>query len=74
MFEISKLIHAEKEIQNLLNQNETNWKDVAKKCNRQPFLIWSWRYIKAAEYYMQTIGSDDVEEVDKAKRPLHQKH
>lgn len=92
MINISKLNQAEKEIQNLLNQNETNWKDVAKiaitvrekqlfkqseiksftawvnavakKCDRQPSLIW--RYIKAAKYYMQTIGSDDVEEVDKA--------
>ena len=92
MFEISKLTQAEQEIQNLLNQNETNWKDVAKialavrekklfkqseiksftawvnavakKCDRQPSLIW--RYIKAAKYYLHTIDSDDVEQVDNA--------
>ena len=92
MFEIDKLTQAEQEIQNLLNKNETNWKDVAKiaiavrekqlfkqsgiesftawvkaiatRCDRQPSLIW--RYIKAAKYYLHTIDSDDVEEVDKA--------
>ncbi len=75
MFKINKLTQAEQEIQNLLNQNEANWKDVAKiaiavrekelfkqsgiksftawvnyvarKCDRQPSLIW--RYIKAAK-------------------------
>lgn len=92
MFEINKLTQAEQEIQSLLNQNETNWKDVAKiaitvrekqlfkqseirsftawvnmvakKCDRQPSLIW--RYIKAAKYYLYTVGSDDVERVDNA--------
>lgn len=91
---LNKLTQAEQEIQNLLNQNEANWKDVAKiaiavrekelfkqagvevksftawvnavasKCDRQPSLIW--RYIKAAKYYLHTIDSDDVEEIDKA--------
>lgn len=92
MFEIEKLTQAEQEIQNLLGQNETNWKDVAKiaiavrekelfkqsgiksftawvnavakKCDRQPSLIW--RYIKAAKYYLHTVGSDDVGQVDNA--------
>lgn len=92
MFEISKLTQAEQQIQNLLNQNETNWKDVAKiaiavrekelfkqseiksftawvnavakRCDRQPSLIW--RYIKAAKYYLHTVGSNDVDRVDNA--------
>lgn len=94
MFEINKLTQAEQKIQNLLNQNETNWKDVAKiaiavrekelfkqsdseiksftawvnyvakKCDRQPSLIW--RYIKAAKYYLHTIDSNDIEEIDDA--------
>ena len=92
MLKIDKLTQAEQEIQNLLNQNETNWKDVAKialavrekelfkqsgiksftawvkavaqKCARQPSLIW--RYIKAAKYYLYTIDSDDIEEIDDA--------
>ena len=96
MFEISKLTQAEKEIQNLLNQNEANWKDVAKialavrekelfkqsgmksftawvkmiaeRCDRQPSLIW--RYIKAAKYYLHTVGSDDVEQIDDALAKL----
>ncbi|MGL5831794.1 MAG: MmcB family DNA repair protein [Waterburya sp.] len=92
MFEINKLKVAEQQIENLLNQNEANWKDVAKialavrekelfkqseiksftawvnavakKCDRQPSLIW--RYIKAAKYYLHTIDSDDVEQIDNA--------
>ena len=92
MFKIDKLTQAEQEIQNLLNQNEANWKDVAKiaiavrekelfkqsgiksfttwvnavakKCDRQPSLIW--RCIKAAKYYLHTIDSDDIEEINGA--------
>jgi hypothetical protein len=95
MFKIQKLTQAEQEIQNLLNQNEANWKDVAKiaiavrekelfkqseiksftawvkmiatRCDRQPSLIW--RYIKAAKYYLHTIDSDDVEQIDNAIAP-----
>ncbi len=37
---------------------------VAEKCDRQPSLIW--RYIKAAKYYLHTVGSDDVEQIDDA--------
>ena len=92
MFKIDKLTQAEREIQNLLNQNEANWKDVAKialavrekelfkqsgiksftawvkmiatRCDRSPSLIW--RYIKAAKYYLYTVGSNDVEQVNNA--------
>jgi len=40
---------------------------VAKKCDRQPSLIW--RYIKAAKYYLKSVNSDDIEQVDEAKAP-----
>lgn len=40
---------------------------LAIKCDRQPSLIW--RYIKAAKYYLHTVGSDDVEQIDNAIAP-----
>ena len=43
----------------------TAWvKAVAEKCDRQPSLIW--RYIKAAKYYLHTVESDNLEQVDNA--------
>jgi hypothetical protein len=58
--------------QELFKQAELNsftaWvKAVAKKCDRQPSLIW--RYIKAAKYYLKSVDSDDIEQVDEAKAP-----
>lgn len=37
---------------------------IATKCDRQLCLIW--RYIKAAKYYLQTVESSDVEQIDNA--------
>lgn len=37
---------------------------IAKKCDRQPSLIW--RYIKAGKYYLYTVGSKEIEEIDHA--------
>lgn len=46
----------------------TAWvKAVAERCSRQPSLIW--RYIKAAKYYLKSVDSDDIEQVDEAKAP-----
>ncbi|EAW35166.1 MmcB family DNA repair protein [Lyngbya sp. PCC 8106] len=58
--------------QKLFKQAELNsftaWVNaVAKKCERQPSLIW--RYIKAAKYYLKSVDSDDIEQVDEAKAP-----
>ncbi|BAQ63177.1 hypothetical protein GM3708_3583 (plasmid) [Geminocystis sp. NIES-3708] len=37
---------------------------IAKKCDRQPSLIW--RYIKAGKYYLYTVGSKEIDEIDNA--------
>ncbi len=43
----------------------TAWvKAIANKCERQPSLFW--RYIKAGKYYLQTIGSSDIDDIDSA--------
>ena len=42
----------------------TAWiKAIASQCNRQPSLFW--RYIKAGEYYLQTIASSDIDDIDR---------
>jgi hypothetical protein len=40
---------------------------IAKKCDRSPSLIW--RYIKAANYYLHTVDSDDIERINEAIAP-----
>lgn len=44
----------------------TAWvKQMAERCDCQRSLIW--RYIKAGKYYLQTIESDSIEQIDSAK-------
>ena len=38
---------------------------IAKKCDRQPSLIW--RYIKAGKIYLDSIESNDIDEIDEAE-------
>ncbi len=38
---------------------------IADKCDRQPSLIW--RYIKAGKYYLESIDSEDIEQIDRAE-------
>ena len=38
---------------------------IAKKCDRQPSLIW--RYIKAGKIYLESIESDNIDEIDEAE-------
>lgn len=46
----------------------TAWvNSIAQSCDRQPSLIW--RYIKAAKYYLHTVGSEDLELLDEALAP-----
>ncbi len=38
---------------------------IAEKCDRQPSLIW--RYIKAGKYYLESIESEDIEQIELAE-------
>lgn len=38
---------------------------IAEKCDRQPSLIW--RYIKAGKYYLESINSEDIDEIERAE-------
>ena len=38
---------------------------IAKKCDRQPSLIW--RYIKAGKIYLESVESNDIDEIDEAE-------
>ena len=38
---------------------------IADKCDRQPSLIW--RYIKAGKIYLNSVESDDIDEIDRAE-------
>lgn len=38
---------------------------VAEKCDRQPSLIW--RYIKAGKIYLESVESEDIDEIDQAE-------
>ena len=38
---------------------------IAERCDRQPSLIW--RYIKAGKYYLESIKSEDIEQIELAE-------
>ena len=38
---------------------------IAKKCDRQPSLIW--RYIKAGKIYLDSVESEDIDDIDRAE-------
>lgn len=44
----------------------TAWvNSIAKKCDRQPSLIW--RYIKAGKVYLDSVESEDIDDIDRAE-------
>lgn len=44
----------------------TAWvNSIAKKCDRQPSLIW--RYIKAGKIYLESVESEDIDDIDQAE-------